>query len=351
MLAAAILAVSLLALVKSSGYFVEAAARLAKRFGISELVIGLTIIAVGTTIPELTSSVLASAHGYTSLAVGTVVGSNIANIGLVLGFSALMVTVKVDRERLARGCTVMLGASLMFWFFAGDGTVSFAEGAVLFSLVPFYFAFLFSYRPHPRKLTRELTGYLVTYVSGFRRLSGLHKAGTYRRLFKASAYGRLTSDGPSRDISLMFVMGFCIALSAEYAVRSASHLAALLGIAQGVIGATVIAVGTSLPELSVAVSATRKGYPGIMLGNLIGANILNVLQVAGIAAIVSPLTVLPATLTISIPFMALFAVALFALVKSGRTINRAAGAGLLALYALFLYLLISGGAILPHGIS
>ncbi len=340
-----VLAVSMFVLVKSSDFFVEAAARIAKRFGVSELVIGLTIVAIGTSLPEFASSVTAAAEQQTSLAVGTVVGSNIANIGLILGIGALLVPLRLGRKEFMRDCSIMLWVSFLFYLMCLNGTVSMLEGALLLVLAPVYIAFLLHFRPKMRQLPGQMTSYMrLNYLSGSRALKYLIHPRTYVKLIEAlydrNLYRFVSGGSAARDILILLASLFFIYLSSKYLVSSAIELAMALGVTQSIIGATLVAVGTSLPELSVSLSAIRKGFTNILVGNVLGSNILNILLVAGAAAMVSPLVVLPAALAVSLPFMILNALLLFAFVMSDRGISRTKGLLFMGLYLLFLCALL-----------
>lgn len=344
-----VLCFSLLVLVKSSDYFVESAARIAKYLGISELAIGLTIIAIGTSLPELGSSAMASLAGQTELAVGTVVGSNIANIGLILGLSALIIVLKMDKKVLLRDCSVMLYVSLLFYVFAYDGTVTTLEGAILLAIVPLYLTYLFHFRPKLSRSVYDLKGYVErVYIFGSHGLRQIGHVRSYEKFFNrvvdGESYRAVFAGEVKKDLLVILVTVVLIYVSSKYLVQFAVEIAQALGVTENIIGATLIAVGTSLPELSVSISSIRKGFVNILLGNLIGSNIFNIILVAGLAAVISPLNILSSTLLISLPFMLLTAILLFAFVRTEQSIKWRTGISLLAIYGLFVYLLVGSGA-------
>jgi len=344
-----LLCFSLLVLVKSSDHFVEAAARIAKYLGISELVIGLTIIAIGTSLPELGSSAMASFANQTELAVGTVVGSNIANISLILGLSAVILALKMDKKVLLRDCSVMLYVSLLFYVFAYDGTVTVLEGTILLAVVPLYLTYLFHFRPKLSRSVYDLKSYVERmYIFGSHGLRQIGHVRAYEKLFKrvvdGESYRAVFAGEVKKDLLLMTATVALIYISSKYLVQFAVEIAQALGITENVIGATLIAVGTSLPELSVSISSIRKGFVNILLGNLIGSNIFNITLVAGLAAVISPLRILQSTLSVSLPFMLLTAILLFVFVTTEQRIKWKGGITFLAIYALFIYLLVGSGA-------
>jgi cation:H+ antiporter len=353
------LAFLLLVLVKSSDYFVDSVARIARYLGVSEFVIGLTIISIGTTLPELTSSTIASFAGATELAVGNFVGSVIANIGLILGISAMISVIKTNRHIFLRDCLILVSVSLVFFFFSADGTISRLDGAILFLIGPAYMAYLFKFNPHLRRTLYHFRTYLKK-IYGIR--PSLRKPG--RRLLEEKLKEKDFEDfvgtgfdletfkevdnriskfkaGIVKDMFIALVAAGGLYISARFLVPLAVEIAVSFGVSENVIGATLIAIGTSLPELFVALSSIRKGFYNIILGNMVGAGIFNLTLVAGLSALINPLNILPVTMAVSLPIMLLVTWLLFVFSRTEWRIRWFEGAVLLSLYSLFIYLLLT----------
>jgi cation:H+ antiporter len=352
----------LIILVKSSDYFVEAVARIAKYFGVSEFTIGLTVVAIGTSLPELTSSLMASLSGETELAMGNILGSNIANVGLILSLSAVVVALKTNKKMFLRDSMVLLGVSILFYLFCLDSVISLFEGSVLLLIVPLYLAYLFEFRPQVRAGLYNLKSYLTSSYK-LNRTGDLHKI---RELFDKSLKQKTYDDfvgkvldlrtyekigteadklrrAPVGDIIILLTSGLILFLSAGYIIPLAVDIATMLMIPQNIIGVTLLAVGTSLPELIVAVSSIKKGFGNLLVGNIIGSNIFNITLVAGVSAIAMPLNVEQLVLSLTLPIMLLMTVLLSIFIRTGWRIKRIEGAGLFVLYLAFLYKLVQTG--------
>lgn len=346
----------ILVLIKSSDVFVEAAARIAKIFGLSQFVIGLTIIAIGTSLPELGSDLMAAFAGETELAMGDIVGSCIANIGLILGLSALVAGLKTNKKIFLRDALILLSVTLLFFFLASDGVLSFVDGLILVVIMPLYLAYLFRVMTTLRKRFYHFSNYFKTY--SFTRIK---RTGVQARLLKPDVkYEKFVGKGFDlesyhkirgrvskfkkdfvQDVILLGVGGLGIYLSALYLIPTAVDIASKLGVSETIIGATLLAIGTSLPELTVSISSIRKGFSNMLLGNMLGSNIINMSLVAGLASMVRPLNVQNVLVTFTLPFLLLLTAFLFVFVRTGWRIKRYEGAGLFILYVIFMYVLIS----------
>ncbi len=259
-IAALFLAGGLWVLWKSAGLLVEGAVSLAQRLGISSLVIGLTVVAMGTSAPEVAASIAAAVRGAGDIAIGNVYGSNIANLALVGGLAALINPITVKKTTLLREIPAMLLVALILWPILKDLRLSRPEGALLLLI------FLLM---------------LILII-----LSAKQK--------NRNTIIKQTSPGSQKILSLrkniiFIVAGFIgLALGAEVTVRGAVFIGEQIGLSQAVIGLTIIAVGTSLPELLTCIVASIKKQSDISIGNLVGSNIFNTLLVTGIAGTVSP---------------------------------------------------------------
>lgn len=300
-----VLAASLAVLLKAAEVFVSKAALAALNLGVSDMLIGVTLVALGTSLPELAASLASVFKGAGEFVTGTVVGSNVANIGLILGVTALLFgRLGFSGRILRRDVPVMAGAAAVLSVMALNGTVTRTEGAALFALYPLYLIFA--------------------------------ARGTGQRFERS---GRLRK----RTITWLVLSGAAIYAGAEFTVRSVIALTGLLGFADtSFLALTVVAVGSSLPELAVSLSAARRGFFDICLGNVVGSNICNSLLVAGAPALISPLPASRAVIAAGLPFM-LASTLLLPLLARGGGFGRVTGALLLLVFISFLaFLAVSG---------
>lgn len=294
-------------LVFGADWLVRGASRLAAALGISPLVIGLTIVAYGTSAPELAVSVKAAWAGQPDLGMGNVVGSNIFNVLFILGVSALITPLVVAAQLIRVDVPIMVGLSFLVYGLAMDGTIGRADGALLFAGAIAYTVFLV------RQSRRE------------------------------SAAGRNDEEEavPSGSRSLPVNAGLiavglaALVLGSRWLVDSAIIFARHFGVSELVIGLTIVAAGTSLPEVATSVMAAIRGERDIAVGNVVGSNIFNILSVLGMAALVAPagLPVAPALLAFDMPVMIAVAVACLPIFARDARIERWEG-GILFFYAI-----------------
>lgn len=300
-------------LVYGAELLVRGASALAVSIGISPLVVGLTVVAFGTSAPELAVSVLSAWHGQAGIALGNVVGSNICNVLLILGLSAAVAPLVVARQIVRLEVPIMIGTSMLLILFALDGMVARWEGALLFAGV---------------------IGYTVWTV----RRS--------RRELREQA-GEAADDAPpasSRSRQLLEILGGLVLLGvgSKLLVDSAVTIARHFGVSDLVIGLTIIAVGTSLPELATSVLASMRGQRDIAVGNVVGSNIFNILSVLGLTALVAPagLPIPPAALTFDLPVMLVVAIACLPVFLAGHRIARWEGLLFLGYYVVYVLFLV-----------
>ena len=292
---------------------VKGSSRLARSLGIRPIVIGLTVVAFGTSSPEFVVSLIAVLKKSSDIAVGNIIGSNIANIGLILGVSALISPLKVRLSTLKRELPVMVIASGLLFLMAWDLKISFWDGLVLFLGIILF------------------TSSLI-YVFLKRRRERPRVEEEFKDLVKVDA-------SKGRNVLLLFLGLAGLIAGAHLMVRSAIVIARGLGVDELVIGLTVVALGTSLPELGTSAVAAYRKEGDISIGNVIGSNLFNILFVIGSVALLNPISVKPRTLRFEFPAMMLFSIALFPLMKTSFTINRIEGAMLVLAYFAFLVLL------------
>lgn len=290
----------LVALYFGAEALVKGGSGLALRLGLTPLVIGLTVIAFGTSSPELVVSVQAAEAGAGGIAVGNIIGSNICNIALILGACALIRPMRAEQQIIRREVPIMIGVTALALLLLLDGEVARWEGAVLVA---------------------GLVIYTVMTVRAAR-------AATAATAAVEPAVPRL-----GLGVSIAFVAGGLGALvvGSNFFVQGAVHLAQSWGMSELAIGLTIVAVGTSLPELATSLVAAIKNEGDVALGNIVGSNLFNVLGILGIAALVEPLAA-PALSTIDLGLMLAVSIALLPIARSGGRINRLEGAGLLAVY-------------------
>jgi cation:H+ antiporter len=305
-LASLLFIAGLLLLYYGAEYLVTGSSRLALSYGIKPLIIGMTIVAFATSMPELLVSLLAAIRGSSDLAAGNIVGSNIANIALILGCAALLRPMLVDKSTLCREIPFMIGAALLLYGFCWDGSLGFSNGLVLFLLL---MGFLF-YCLRSAKQTRLAPDPDVEQVEEERGRRG-------------------------KDFFLILVGIIGLAVGAELMVRSAMTIARHFGVSELVIGISIVALGTSLPELAASVVSAWKGEMDLSIGNVIGSNIFNILFVLGVCPMISPLSIDPTLLRIDMPVMIGFSFGLLLLSLKGR-LGRFQGTLLLVCYALFI---------------
>jgi cation:H+ antiporter len=295
--------VGLFILLKGASIFTQNASRIAKGLGISDIVIGLTLVAFTTSLPELAVSIASVLRGSSGIAMGNVIGSNIANVGLVLGLAALLTPrIRANRGEIRQGY-IMLLVTFVSVLFIIDG-LSAIKGGILVTALFFY----------------------IYYLS---RDKGL-KEGIVERVIEKKSIGRGTV--------LCIAGGAGVLVGAEMMVTAGTSIAGAFNVSETLVGLTLIAVGTSLPELAVSITAAVKRLEGIALGNIIGSNIFNLLMVMGASALAGPIIIEGMLIIYSVPMMVLLSVLLVIFMKVENRLGRADGVALLSIYAFFLYL-------------
>jgi cation:H+ antiporter len=309
--------VGLAALILGAELLVWGASRLAAAAGVTPLVIGLTVVAFGTSAPELAVSVQAGLTGQGDIALGNVVGSNTFNVLMILGVSALIAPLAVARRLVRVDVPIMICVSMLVWVLATGDRISAVEGALLIGGIVVYTAFLFVKArkesvPGPDKNGEK----------------GAGKRARGRRAMLAAAAAVLAGVG-------------ALVIGARWLVIGATGLARQLGASELMIGLTIVAAGTSLPELATSVVATCRGERDIAVGNIVGSNIFNILAVLGAAALVSGgIEVAPAALRFDIPIMTAAAVVCLTVFFTGGEIARWEGSLFIVCYVAYVTYLV-----------
>jgi cation:H+ antiporter len=288
---------------------IRGSSKLAESYGISPLLVGLTVVAFGTSLPELGVCLLAAYREHSDFAVGNIVGSNIANIGLIIGLSALLKRIKVRQLQLRIDLNWALAAALIvgLWSWT-SGTINHIHGLIMLGL---------------------LAVYLIQLV----------------RRERAKAMGpevqRTELKGKQRAVEALFVLVglVMLPLGAHFLIEGATQLAQRFGVSELVIGLTLLAVGTSLPELATGLVGVLRGQGALVLGNVIGSNILNVFLVLGITSTMINLPIDPAARNFSIPAMILFSLGFMFVCWRGMRISNFEGLCLLAAYGIYIWML------------
>ncbi|MEJ2203344.1 MAG: calcium/sodium antiporter [Gemmatimonadota bacterium] len=291
-------------------WLVRGSARLAASLGVSPIVVGLTVVSFGTSAPELVVCTVAAVGGNSDLALGNVLGSNLANIGLILGITALVRPLAVAARVVWREVPLMLLITVAVYPLAWDQVISRGDGLLLIMGLTAYLLFVF------QSVEDEAPEII----------------GEYEEYMKTTS---VASNGVGwRDVGLI-VMGSCGLVVGGYAiVESAVSVASTLGVSQVIIGLTVVAVGTSLPELATAVVAAMHDEADIAVGNVIGSNIFNIAAILGTAALVEPLRVSRSLLYRELPAVVIMSVLVFPMLRTGWSIDRWEGAILLGGYLI-----------------
>ena len=285
-------------------FIVKGGSQLARYFGLSPIVIGLTVVAFGTSLPELVVSIVAAIGGSSPLAIGNVVGSNIANVGLVLGVSSLIFPIKINLSQIKNDLIIYIFVCLMFSAFCMNGSISRQEGLILFLSVLIYTWYSFYYSS--RKNNDE----------------------------------DVNDKNPSnlRMLFILIISGITLlSFGANLFVKGAIDIARYFGISEIVIGMTIVALGTSLPELATSVIASFRKEHAISIGNIVGSNLFNLLSVIGIVSLVSPIESPKEILFFEIPYMIIYGLILFPIGMLKQPIHRSTAAFLLIGYLLFIY--------------
>ena len=298
-----------LLLVLGGEFIVRASIAISLKFNISKVVIGMTVVAFATSLPELLVSLKAAVNGSPSIAINNVIGSNIANIGLVLGLTAIIGNITVSKSFYRLDWPVMILFSLLlYWFLYNDGTLSSFEGLVLCSLLIIFLFFIIKHNVNDSS-PEEIIDDNLNNISGFKIL-----------------------------IWVIFA-SFSLYYGAEWLVYSAVDLAESIKVSEAVISVTVIAIGTSIPELATSVIAIAKNEKGISIGNLIGSNIFNIGSVLGLTSIIKPILIEDSNiLERDIVWMLVFAllVLIIALFPKKNNITKIKGFFLVFLYSVFI---------------
>lgn len=298
----------LILLVAGAETLVRGSANIALRAGISPLIVGLTIVALGTSAPEFAVSIRSITSDLSGLALGNVIGSNIANIGLILGITALINPLRITRQLLRNQIPQMIAASLLLWILLLDNALTFFDGIIL------------------------TTALLAFLVYNFRQANAESQD---QDIPIVALDFSLIARGMAFDVVLVIVGMVLLVYGSNIFVSNAVTIARIMGVSEAVIGLTLVAIGTSMPELATCSIAAFRKQTDIALGNIIGSNLFNILGILGITSLIAPVNGDQIS-TQDFIFLMLFALILYPMARSGMNINRTEGAFLLSGYLVFL---------------
>lgn len=305
--------IGFLLITKGADIFIECTVKIGKKTGISELILGATIVSFATTLPELTVSVFASIDNYTTMSLGNAVGSIICNTGLILGLVAIISPFKVDKSMFSSKSVILLVSILALMILGSNGAINQKDGILLIIILSFYM------------------------YTNIKSVSGKNRNNNSTNLESSSCSNIGSSKHENIKIGILFVLGLVMmVIGSRLLVNNGVKIAAFIGIPQGVISLTVIALGTSLPELVSSLTAIKKQHHGISVGNILGANILNITSVIGISSLINDLPILAQNIRIDFVFMIIVILTLILPTIKSSKIYRLQGVVLLGTYIVYI---------------
>ena len=306
-----LLGIGLGTLILGGDVLVTGSSRLALRFNISPLIVGLTIVAFSTSAPELLVSLNSTLKEAPDFAMGNVVGSNISNLALVLGIACLFGYIPINKGTAKRDWLTAILSSILLFIFVQDGELVAYEGAILFTLLLVYIGYLFIVTKKDQiKLDIDFNPYQDTSIEQV------------------------------KDVLYVGLGGACLYFGSVWFIEGAEALAMDLGVSQRIIGLTVLALGTSLPELFTSVIAARKGETDLALGNLFGSNIFNVLFILGITSMIHPLSVNERILNSDMIWMLSLTLSILPLMLFRKRLGTPSGILLLIFYLVYIFMIL-----------
>ena len=305
-----ILIIALFFLVAISNLFVNSSSKIAKNLGVSELIIGLTLVAIGTSTPELFSAILASIYKQGPLVIGNIIGANVANIAFIFGISLFLIVYLKKNEDILHELKFLFLVYFLLLIFSLDLKISNFEGMALLLLLIYYLFDTFRRKKKPEE-------YLKRHI----KVRGIKKEMWFNNI---------------KNYLFLVISLIVLIFSAKYLVSSAGNVANYFGVSSKLIG-VLMAIGTTFPELSVTIQAARKRYMGILVGDLVGSCIVNVILVLGLASTISSI-ILSNTIFIEIGIMSLLAFLIYLFFTHKTRNQKLLGYGLIGIYILFLIL-------------
>ncbi|MGL5329605.1 MAG: calcium/sodium antiporter [Peptostreptococcaceae bacterium] len=307
------LIVGFLFLIKGADLFVEGASSVARKFNVPAMVIGLTVVAMGTSAPEASVSITSSLAGQNDMSVANIVGSNFFNILMVLGISSLIATLPVEKNTVKKDIPFLILVSFMMLFFAIDLNITRFEGILL--LVVFSY-FIISTIKNAKKNEHDMPHLEIETA-----------------LDSDTIVLQEISFGKTIALCIVGIVG--IVLGGDIVVKSASSIASVFGMSDNLIGLTIVAVGTSLPEFVTSIMAVKKGETEIAIGNVVGSNLFNILFILGLACTISPIQI-SMLAVIDVMFMVFITILLYVFIKKENLFVKKHGITFVILYIIYL---------------
>ena len=298
---------------KGADIFIDCTVKIGRKTGISELILGATIVSFATTLPELTVSVFASIDNYTTMSLGNAVGSIICNTGLILGLVVIISPFKVDKNMFFSKSIILLISVLTLMVLGANRSISRGDGFILIVLL------------------------IVFMYSNIKSVSGKNRINSPNNMQSNSCDNIKSSKHENLKVGVLFILGLIMmVVGSKLLVDNGVKIANSIGVPQGIISLTVIALGTSLPELVSSLTAIKKQHHGISVGNILGANILNIVSVIGISSLINDLPILSQNMRIDFEFMTIILLILILpTIKSGK-LYRVQGLLLLSSYIIYI---------------
>lgn len=336
-----LLVLGVIIVLKGADWLTDGAVNIATRFGVSQMVIGLTIVAMGTSMPEFCVSMVSALKGTPDLAVGNVVGSNTLNTLLIVGCSALVAPIMVKRSSVKRDIPFAVVASLLMLLFCLDGAIGRVDAAVLFAGFCLFMFVTLKYA----KTTEEHAAAVAT--SGAATTTAISEASTSQPSSSEASSSETSASEASQASGtsmlkavVMLVVGLlCLIAGSNMFVDNASFVASSLGVSDAVIGLTIVAGGTSMPELATSMVSAKKGNSDIAIGNVIGSNVFNILMIIGITGLVKPMHIAGIT-TLDLIMMLASMLLMWFFCRTTYKVKRWEGAVLTIIYLAYLTWLI-----------
>ncbi|MEG0051498.1 MAG: calcium/sodium antiporter [Terrisporobacter sp.] len=295
---------------KGADIFIDCTVQIGKKTGISEMILGATIVSFATTLPELTVSVFASIDNYTTMSLGNAVGSIICNTGLILGLVVLISPFKVDKKMFFSKSVILLISVLVLMILGINGNINRTDGLLLIALL------------------------IVYMYTNIKSVSVRDKSKTDTSI---NASGIQPNKNKNIKITLSFILGLVMmVIGSRLLVDNGVKIASLIGIPQGVVSLTVIALGTSLPELVSSLTAIKKQHHGISVGNILGANILNITSVIGFSSLINDLPILAQNMRVDFSFMIILLLMLILPTMKTHRLHRVQGFLMLGTYIVYI---------------
>lgn len=339
-----LLVLGVIIVLKGADWLTDGAVNIATRFGVSQMVIGLTIVAMGTSMPEFCVSMVSALKGTPDLAVGNVVGSNTLNTLLIVGCSALVAPIMVKRSSVKRDIPFAVVASLLMLLFCLDGAIGRVDAAVLFAGFCLFMFVTLKYA----KTTEEHAETVATSGAAMATAAAASTSVSEASTSQTSAPEAPTSQSSASEASVasmlkaivMLVVGLlCLIAGSNMFVDNASFVASSLGVSDAVIGLTIVAGGTSLPELATSMVSAKKGNSDIAIGNVIGSNVFNILMIIGITGLVKPMHIAGIT-TLDLIMMLASMLLMWFFCRTTYKVKRWEGAVLTIVYLAYLTWLV-----------